>query len=415
MKVSIIGAGYVGLVTGACLARMGNDVLLVESDCGRAEAVRCSKASFYEEGLDELLASVELEADEDCRRIRDSQLIFICVGTPCNHDGEMVLEQVAAAARDISEVLRQRDDYCVVVVKSTVPPGTTEETVIPVLEHSGRKAGRDFGVCMAPEFLREGKAVYDFMNPMRLVIGEYDTRSGNTLLELFRDFKTPVVRSNLRTAEMIKLAANVFLATKISYINEIGNICKKLNIDTYEVARGLAYDDRIGGQFLNAGLGFGGSCLPKDLRALIASARQYGYQPHILEEVQRLNKSQALKPLELLARHIRLNGATVGLLGLAFKPETDDIRDSRAIAITAALLNEGAAVKAYDPMAVENFKKLFPQVAYTTAGDVLESDAVIIVTEWPEFNNLDYGGRIVIDGRRVEKARVARIYEGVCW
>jgi len=415
MKISVIGAGYVGLVTGACLARLGNQVLLVDTDCGRVEAVRGKKASFYEEGLDELLASVELEASGDCRRMKESQLIFICVGTPCNHDGGMVLEQVAAAAHDISDVLRERDDYCVVVVKSTVPPGTTESIVIPILEKSGRRAGRDFGVCMAPEFLREGKAIYDFLNPMRLVIGERDRRSGDTLLELFSDFKAPLVRTNLRTAEMIKLAANVFLATKISYINEVGNICKKLDIDTYEVARVLGYDGRIGSQFLNAGLGFGGSCLPKDLRALIACARERGYEPHVLEEVLRLNEAQALKPVELLGKHIRLQGATVGLLSLAFKPETDDIRDSRAVAIAAALLNEGAAIKAYDPMAMGSFKKLFPQITYTMADDVLDSDAVIIVTEWPEFSRLDYRGRIVIDGRRVEKAREARIYEGVCW
>ncbi|MFC1925776.1 nucleotide sugar dehydrogenase [Chloroflexota bacterium] len=253
------------------------------------------------------------------------------------------------------------------------------------------------------------------MNPSRIIIGEHDSKSGEILFELYKGIKAPVLHTDLRTAEMIKMASNVFLATKISFINEIGNICKLLNIDIKEVVRGMAYDERIGGKFLNAGLGYGGSCLPKDIGSLTALSKRFGYYPRLLQEVINLNEHQALKPVELLQRHLFLRGATIGVLGLAFKPGTNDIRESRAIGIVNALLREGAFVKAYDPMAVDDFKKVFPDINYVTAEEVLNSDAVIIVTEWEEFHKLDYRGKTVIDGRGLPKAREAKIYEGLCW
>jgi UDPglucose 6-dehydrogenase len=301
------------------------------------------------------------------------------------------------------------------VVKSTVVPGTTDDLIIPILEASGKKIGRDFGVCVNPEFLSEGKAIKDFMNPARIIIGEYDSRSGDVLSQLCHSLEAPVMRTSLKAAEMIKLASNTFLATKISYINEIGNICKRLGIDTYEVARGMGFDDRIGSKFLNAGVGFGGSCLPKDLWMLIAKARELHYQPRLLEAVSQLNDEQALRMIDLLKRHVPLKGAVVGLLGLAFKPDTDDIRDSRAIIIAETLLQEGAGIKAYDPLAADNFKKVFPQISYVSREAVLNADAILILTEWEEFSGIDYSGKIVIDGRRVEKAMKARIYEGLSW
>ncbi len=415
MKVSVIGAGYVGLVTGACLARLGNEVVLVDIDRHRLKALGSKAIPFFEEGLYEILDQVRLEVSSDYEKAEGSELILICVGTPSNRDGSMLLEQIREATKAISQVLRKKDDYCVVVVKSSVVPGTTDELVIPILEESGKKIGRDFGVCMSPEFLREGKAVYDFMNPARLIIGEYDQRSGDMLLKLYRNFTAPVLRTDLRTAEMTKLAANAFLAAKISFINEIGNICKRLGIDVYEVARGMGLDDRIGSKFLNAGIGFGGSCLPKDLRGLISKSKQIGYDSKLLREVLNLNDKQASGVIELLKKHIPLPDATIGILGLAFKPGTDDVRDSVAIKVAQALLQEGARVRAYDPMAIENFRTLFPQIAYVTRDEVLNSSAVLILTEWEEFNRLDYTGKIVIDGRRVEKAREARVYEGICW
>ena len=415
MRISIVGSGYVGLVAGACLAKLGSEVTLIDTDSERVEAVNNGLSPIHEDGLNEILGQVHVRATADYRQVVDAGMIFLCVGTPIDEDGSMSLEHIIRATEQIVTAMEGGKDYHVIVVKSTVIPGTTEGVIIPILERTGRKAGRDFGVCMSPEFLREGKAVYDFMNPMRLIVGEFDKRSGDTLLDLYRNFNVPVLRTNLRTAEMIKVASNVFLTMKIAFINEIGNICKQLGIDTYEVAKGMAFDDRIGSKFLDAGIGFGGSCLPKDLRALIVKARQMGYEPGILEEILHSNEKQALKPLQLLKKHISLEGARIGLLGLAFKPETDDVRDSRAIWIVQALLQEGAVVKAYDPLAVANFKKLFPQIDYVAVEEVLNCDAILIITEWEEFKDLDYIGKIVIDGRRIPKAREARIYEGVCW
>lgn len=415
MRISIVGAGYVGLIAAACLAKIGHRITLVDVDIDRLNLIASGRSPIYEQGLEDILKQVDIETTHDFQRTVDAEVIFICVGTPSNYDGSISLEYIVDSAKQIAEVLKRREDYCVVTVKSTVVPGTTEEIVIPILEISGRKAGRDFGVCMDPEFLREGSGVYYYLNPARIVIGEYDSRSGDVLVSLYKYFNALILRTDLRTAEMIKFASNTFLAAKISFMNEIGNICKELGIDTYEVAKGMGFDERIGDKFLNAGIGFGGSCLPKDLRALIAKARQIGYEPKILEAVVNLNDQQAVKMIELLRKHLSLKGASVGILGLAFKPGTDDVRESRAIRIVESLLQEGATVRAYDPLAAENFKKLFPQIEYTTAEEVLGCDAIMIVTEWQEFEHLDYGGRIVIDGRRVRKAREARIYEGICW
>ena len=415
MKISIIGAGYVGLITGACLAKLGNEVSLIDIDEEKLEAIRNKISPIYEEGLDELLSQVDIEASTDYQKTSSSDTIFLCLGTPSDKSGSIVLEYIIKATKQLAAILKTRQSYCVVAVKSTVVPGTTEDVVIPILETSGKKAGKDFGVCMCPEFLSEGKAVHDFMNPTRVIIGEYDGKSGDRLYSLYQNFKVPILRTSIRTAEMIKLASNAFLATKISFINEVGNICKQLGIDTYEVAKGMGLDERIGGKFLNAGVGFGGSCLPKDLRMLIAKAKGVGYEPTILERVLNSNDAQAVKLVETLKKHVPLKDAVIGLLGLAFKPGTDDVRDSRAIKIVEVLLQEGAVVKAYDPLAVKNFSKLFSQIAYVTKEEVLNSDAILIVTEWEEFNSLDYKGKIVIDGRRVAKAREARIYEGICW
>jgi len=415
MKISIIGAGYVGLVAAACLAKLGNEVTLVDIDEKRLRQISRGVSPIHEPGLAEILGQVGIKTTSNYQRIVDSEVVFICVGTPSKEDGSMYLEYIAEASRQIAEVLKKKKGYCVIALKSTVVPATTEEVVIPLLEGSGKRAGTDFGVCMDPEFLMEGKAIYYYMNPARIIIGEYDTRSGDTLASLYKSFNAPIMRTSLRTAEMIKLASNAFLATKISFMNEIGNICKALSIDTYEVAKGLGYDERIGSKFLNSGVGFGGSCLPKDLKALIAKSKQIGYKPEILEHVLKLNDRQALKMVELLKRHISLKGATIGILGLAFKSGTDDVRESRAIKIVEALLKEGAKVRAYDPVAIESFKKLFPRIEYTDPETVLKSDAVLIVTEWEEFEHLDYRGKIVIDGRRVNKARESKIYEGICW
>lgn len=414
--ISIIGLGYVGLTTAIGFHLKGHRVVGIEIDPRKVEAINEGVSPIQEKGVEELLRSGNgIRATLDYREVLETEVSFICVETPSGPDGSISLHRVREATQRLADALQRKDGYHLVVIKSTVVPGTTEEVVIPILQSGSRVVGRDTGVCVCPEFLRRGDALRQVLHPDRVVIGEVDEKSGDLLAELYEEFDTPILRTDLRTAEMIKYASNAFLSAKVSFINEIGNICHRLGIDVYTVAKGMGYDERIGGKFLNAGLGFGGSCLPKDLKALIFRAREVGYQPELLQAVLNINQRQPLRAIELLKKHIpALKGETIGILGLAFKPETDEVTDSPAIPIVEGLLREGARVKAHDPMAMPNFARLFPQLEYVGAQEALESSAVIIVTDWPQFQDLDYRGRVVIDGRRVPKAREARIYERVC-
>lgn len=418
VRISVIGCGRVGLVVAAGFAKLGNKVTAVDISEEIVRKVNCKVSPIYEEDLDDILHKFHFQAVSTYQSIADSEIIFICVNTPSQEDGSISLRYLTEATKEVASVLKDKGDYYVIAVKSTVTPGTTEKVVLPILESYGRKAGKDFGLCMVPEFLREGKAVYDFFHPSRIVVGEYDKRSGDGLAPLYQSFTVPIMRTSLSTAEMIKYASNAYLATRISFINEIGNICKILGVDVYEVAKGMGYDERIGNKFLNAGIGFGGSCFPKDVSALIARAREIGYEPGVLKEVLGLNERQPLRFVGLLKKHLPdLRGKTVGVLGLAFKAGTDDVRDSPAIKVVKNLLAEGARVEAYDPMGMENFKELFPKIEYAAKKeDVLAGcEAILIVTEWPEFAGLDYRGKIVIDGRRLSAAKGAKVYEGICW
>ena len=421
MNISIIGTGYVGLVTGTCFAKRGNRVICVDIDKKKVQLINDGISPIYEEGLDDVLAENKnnIEATTDYENaVNNSDVTFICVGTPSESDGGIDISFVKDATIVIAKQLKKKDDRHLVVMKSTVLPGTTKDVVLPLLEkHSGKKAGQDFGLAMNPEFLREGVAVNDFLKPDRIIIGFYGERSRDMLRELYKDFSCPIVETTLSAAEMIKYASNAFLATKISFINEIGNMCKKLDIDAYEVADGVGLDKRIGRAFLDSGIGWGGSCFPKDLDALIVWAKKNGKIPRIIESVVEVNELQPLKLVEILKKHIpSLKGKTIGVLGLAFKPNTDDIRESKAIPIVGELLKQGAQVKAYDPKATENFKKLYPQIEYCLSADeALQSDAILITTKWDEFKTLDYNGKVVIDGRKLDEAKTAKIYEGVCW
>lgn len=427
MKVSVIGSGYVGSVTAACFAEVGHEVICVDIDSKKTEQINAGIPPIYEEGLEELLrkyAGKRLIATTDYEfAVNETDISFICVGTPSAEDGTIDLSIVRAAAASIGSVLANKEGYHVVVVKSTVVPETTEKFVLPILEEaSGKKAGRDFGVAMNPEFLREGKAVQDFMNPDKIVIGAIDRRSGDLVSELYRTFECEVTRTGPATAEMIKYANNSLLATKISFANEIGNICKKLGIDTYEVMEAVGKDFRISPKFLNSGAGFGGSCFPKDVKALIGKAKAIGYSPVLLESVIAVNERQPLFMTEILQKKIgNPEGRKIAVLGLAFKNETDDIRESRSIPVIAELLRLGARVSVYDPMAAENMKRVFPAIEYfDRASDALkDAEACLVMTEWDEFRNLDseFKGmkrKIVIDGRRVIKAKDVD-YEGLCW
>jgi len=299
-----------------------------------------------------------------------------------------------------------------------VLPGITEKVVIPILEReSGKKAFVDFGIASNPEFLKEGSAVEDFFHTDRVVIGVNDKKTENMLKDLYSPLKAPIFSTNIRTSEMVKYASNAFLATKISFANEIGNLCKEAGIDSYEVFQGVGLDSRINPSFFRTGIGFGGSCFPKDVRALIAHAQNLGQEPRVLTAVMRTNDDQPGKMVELLKRHMDITGKTIGILGLAFKPDSDDVRETRAIPVINMLLQEGAKIKAFDPVAMDNFRHIIPGITYAqNAEDLLSSDAVLILTEWKDFENLDYHGKVVIDGRRIEKARrEAEVYEGVCW
>jgi len=422
MNISIIGTGYVGLVSGTCFAKLGHRVICVDVDKEKVEKINNSVSPIYEKGLTELLKQYKTRIQATTsyeEAIKESEITFICVGTPSKEDGDIDLSYIDQASVKIAQELKKKKLFHSVVVKSTVVPGTTQHHVLPLLEKiSGKKAGVDFGVGMNPEFLKEGVAIDDFLHPDRVVNGYDDQRTGRMLASLYSDFSCPIIETTISTAEMIKYASNCFLATKISFINEIGNFCKNLGIDTYEVADGMGLDKRINRSFLNAGIGWGGSCFPKDTKALRAWAKKTNQESFLIDSVIKVNDQQPLQIIGLLKKHLEnINGKTIGILGLAFKPDTDDIRDSRSIILVENLLKHGALVKAYDPEAMGPFKKMFPTITYCKKAEyVLDSEAIIIATAWDEFKDLDYTGKLVLDGRRLlEAKRTAKIYDGVCW
>lgn len=429
MRISIIGTGYVGTVTGACFAHLGKDVICMDVDGERVASINNGIPPIYEEGLEELLkahAGKNLRATLDYDdAIAHSDISFICVPTPTDDSGKINLRFVREASLSIGQRLKNKDSYHVVVVKSTVVPQTTQSVVTPILEEaSGKRAGRDFGVGMNPEFLREGKAVYDFMHPDRIVIGGDDPKARAVIKSLYEGYTCPILEVDTKTAEMIKYVSNAFLATKISFSNEVGNICKRLGIDTYKVMEGVGLDARISPFFLNSGLGFGGSCFPKDVKALIGKASDVNYEPILLKTVLKVNDNQPDMLLRLLKKHVPdLKNKRIAVLGLAFKNDTDDIRESRAIPVIGSLLAEGAHVAAYDPMATEHMKRVFPNIDYYRSADeaLVGADACIIATEWAEFKKLNgqfskMKKPIVIDGRKMVDPKGKNIiYEGLCW
>lgn len=419
MKIAIVGTGYVGLATGVGFAEIGNEVWMYDKIKEKRKKIREGIMPIYEEGLEDTFKKNRRRikvAESLEEAIENTEVAFICVGTP-TIDGKCDTSFVEQAAKEIGDIIKRKEEYYLVVVKSTVPPGTTEKVAKILEEKSGKEEGKNFGVAMNPEFLREGTALQDFFNPDRVVIGVKDDKSKEILLRIYEPIKSQKFVTDPLTAEFIKYVSNAFLATKISFSNEIGNLCKKLGADVYEVMKGVTMDKRISPYFLNAGIGFGGSCFPKDVKAFISLGKAYGENMDILNAVIRVNEQQPLKAVELLKKHASLNGLAVGILGLAFKPNTDDIRESRSIPIIKALLEEGAKVYAYDPKAMDNMKKIFPEVIYCESKEeiVEKCKAIIIATEWDEFKEIDYSGKIVIDGRKVIKPGNDFTYEGVCW
>jgi len=426
MKISVIGTGYVGLITAAGLSEKGHNITCVDIQEQRVESINSGKIPLFEEGLEEILKrniGRDLRATTDLENaVLNTDVTFICVQTPADFDGTVDLKYIKNVAIDIGKILRKKDQYHVVVVKSTVPPSTTEGILTPLLEkNSGKNAGKDFGVVMSPEFLREGLAMKDFLNPDRIIIGTYDKKAVKIVKEIYK-VNCPIFETTPRTAEMIKYASNVFLATKISFINDIGNICKKLNIDAYEVAKGLSLDHRISPHSMRAGLGWGGSCFPKDIRGLVHKSRELGYEPKLVDGVIQINEEQPKIMVRLGKNKLgSLEGKRAVVLGLAFKGDTDDIRDTQAFPVIELLLKEGAEVIAYDPKAMENAKKILSnRVNFSDSAEkaLKDADIAFIATDWDEFKNINFDGmkqKIVIDGRNILRDRKDIDYEGLCW
>ncbi len=422
-RIAVIGTGYVGLVSGACFAYLGHKVIGLDIDEKKIKRLRKGEVPIYEPGLNKILeqalerGNIEFTTDYEYA-VKNSDFIFIAVGTPSREDGSADLSYVKSAYRSIAKHI-DNEDFKIIVNKSTVPVGTgrwAKEFIKNLLKEKGVKDPEErFEVVSNPEFLREGKAVEDFMKPDRVVVGADNRDVAGMVASLYEKLQPAMLITDLPTAEMIKYASNAFLATKISFINEIANICEKTGADVTVVARGMGLDHRISPHFLNAGCGFGGSCFPKDVKALIHTAKEVDGEPLLLESVIEVNEKQKLKPVEKLLKYIPdLNGKTVAVWGLAFKPETDDMREAPSIPIVKQLLKLGAKVKAYDPVATENAKQVFKseienygeKLKFTTDrySALEEADALILVTEWQEFKEVDFDklkGKVVIDGRNV--------------
>ncbi len=391
-QICVIGVGYVGIVTAACFSDLGNRVIALDINEEKIEGLKRGEMPIYEPGLHELVQrnvrSGRLSFTTSYTEGLDgSEFVFIAVGTPSGVDGEADLRYVAAAARSIAEYMTAP---LVVVNKSTVPVGTGDWVADIIRSH--QKQPLPFWVVSCPEFLREGSAISDFMQPHRTVLGSLDPGAAEKVAQLHLSLRAPIVITDLRTAEMIKYASNAFLATKISFINEIANICEALGADVKEVAAGMGYDKRIGQAFLDAGLGYGGSCFPKDVKALAYMAAEKGRHPQLLHAVMDINDDRRPMAVNRLAEMLGdLRGKTVGILGLSFKPNTDDMRDAPAVTIAEKLISSGAVVRAYDPVAMEVAAPLMPEVHMFSDPYAMADgcDALMVVTEWNEFKQLD--------------------------
>ncbi len=431
MRISIVGSGYVGTTVAACLADMGHEVYNIDIDEDVVAAINEGRAPIHEPGLDDLVAKhseTRLQARSEYDIVPETDLTILTLPTPTEADGGIDLGAMKVGAESVGRALRDKDDYHLVVVKSTVTPGTTEKDLRPVLESaSGKTDGENIGLAVNPEFLREGSAVDDFMEPDRIVVGtDGDERALGRLDELYapivEEHDPTVVETGRREAEMIKYANNAFLASKISLINDLGNICKELDVDSYEVADAIALDDRIGERFLRSGVGWGGSCFPKDLDALRHAARSAGYEPELLDAAVSVNDGQPERLLELLDEHTDAAGRRIAVLGLSFKPGTDDIRNSRAIPVIEGLLTRDAEIVAYDPVANDRMRERFPDIEYAASAEAALDGAagVVVVTDWDEFATLDTAldtmeAPIVVDGRRIVAPRDGITYEGLTW
>jgi len=423
----VIGVGYVGLVTGTCFADLGNQVTCIDIDEAKIEKLKAGGMPIYEPGLEEMvrrnvqMGRLRFTTSYE-EGVKDAEFVFIAVGTPSGVDGEADLKYVRMAAESIAAVM---DHPLTIVNKSTVPVGTGDSVADIVEKHKVNDV--DFAVVSNPEFLREGSAVLDFMNPDRIVLGSLNQEAAEKVAQLYLALRAPIVITDLRTAEMIKYASNAYLANRISFINEIASICEALGADVKEVAVGMGYDKRIGASYLDAGVGYGGSCFAKDVKALEHMASIHGRHPQLLRAVMEINRDQRRLVVQKLRDWLgTLDEKIIGILGLAFKPNTDDMRDAPAAEIIHLLQNEGARIKAYDPVAMEVATGVLNNVIYcANPYEVVEgSDALVVMTEWNEFKHLDMARikkamsqPIVLDGRNVydveEMQSLGFVYRGM--
>ncbi|HEV2032606.1 MAG TPA: UDP-glucose/GDP-mannose dehydrogenase family protein [Candidatus Dormibacteraeota bacterium] len=426
-RVAVIGAGYVGLTTAACLADLGNDVVVVDIDLEKIAQLKRHQVPFYEPGMSELVERnakagrlAFTTAYEDA--VPGAEYAIIAVSTPEGEGGEADLSHVEAAAQSIADHM---DGPLIVVNKSTVPP-LTGDMVSSVLTR--RNGTHRADVVSNPEFLREGSAIQDFMHPDRVVIGSHDRAAAEKVGKLYESLGAPIlITPNIYTAEMVKYASNAFLATRISFINEIARICERVDADAKLVAEGMGLDKRIGPNVLDAGIGYGGSCLPKDVMALAALAARFDYHPELLHAVMDINRDQRMLAVDKLRECLEtLEGRVVGLLGLAFKPNTDDLREAPSLDIARVLLAAGAVVRAYDPAAVAGARALLPEIEYSADAYAVAdgADALVLVTEWNEFRFLDLARvkasmrkPVMVDGRNIYDPSIMRslgfIYRGI--
>lgn len=413
-KIAMLGVGYVGLVSGTGLADFGNEVICYDIDTTKIEKLNNGEMPIYEPGLIDLVRKNVVKGrlkftDDLTLAIRESEVIFLAVPTPSGENGEVDLSYIFNAVDQIAKVI---DSFKVIVTKSTVEVGTNDQIRERLLSH--KIAPEMFEVVSNPEFLREGSAVSDFMRPDRIVIGTSSPKALEIMKEIYRPLyliETPIVATDIHTAEMIKYASNAFLATKISFINEIANLCELVGADVQQVAKAMGLDGRIGKKFLHAGPGYGGSCFPKDTLALTKIAEKAGMRSTIVEAVIEANNRQKLRVVEKLLKVLpNLSDKTIGILGLAFKPNTNDVRETPALTVIEEILKRGGQIKAYDPEAMKEMRKYYPQITYvaSTEDAAKGADALIIMTEWNEFRNLDLNylksvmkNPIMIDSRNI--------------
>jgi UDPglucose 6-dehydrogenase len=414
MKISIVGTGYVGLVSGTCFANLGNDVICLDIDEKKVKDLKSGKIPIYEPGLSELFERNIKEkrllfTTNTKDAIEKSDVIFLCVGTPPNEFHEADLTAVKAVAKDIGKYI---NDYKVIVNKSTVPVGTAD-MVKKIINENLNKKDIKFDVVSNPEFLREGAAVKDFQNPDRVVIGTESKKAKEIMTKIYSGvarIENPIMVTDIKSSELIKYASNSMLATRISFMNQLSHLCEKTGADIKEVAKGMGLDNRIGSRFLQAGVGYGGSCFPKDVLALISTMKEHKLKSNLFDSVHSVNENQKLVVVDKLTSILDVKDKTIAVWGIAFKPKTDDIREAPAIKIIHKLQEMGAKIHAFDPVAMDNAKKELKDVKYfNTAYDTIKNtDALIIVTEWDEFRNLDKEAikvlmkqPIIIDGRNV--------------